>query len=54
MTGLNGRFGCFQREAAERSAWRDSSDSETENEAKGQLLPKKPAWVDEDDEAEEK
>ncbi|KAK2528537.1 Utp18 [Columba guinea] len=42
-----------RREAAERSAWRDSSDSEIENEAKGQLLPKKPAWVDEDDEAEE-
>ncbi|KAK2536910.1 Utp18 isoform A [Columba livia] len=42
-----------RRDAAERSAWRDSSDSEIENEAKGQLLPKKPAWVDEDDEAEE-
>ncbi|OPJ88681.1 U3 small nucleolar RNA-associated 18-like protein [Patagioenas fasciata monilis] len=42
-----------RREVAERSAWRDSSDSEIENEAKGQLLPKKPAWVDEDDEAEE-
>ncbi|XP_030361755.1 U3 small nucleolar RNA-associated protein 18 homolog isoform X2 [Strigops habroptila] len=31
----------------------DSSDSEVENEAKGNLLTKKPAWVDEDDEAEE-
>ncbi|XP_065504124.1 U3 small nucleolar RNA-associated protein 18 homolog [Caloenas nicobarica] len=42
-----------RREAAERSLRRDSSDSEVENEAKGELLPKKPAWVDEDDEAEE-
>ncbi|KAM4674194.1 U3 small nucleolar RNA-associated protein 18 homolog isoform 5-T10 [Amazona ochrocephala] len=32
---------------------KDSSDSEVENEAKGNLLTKKPAWVDEDDEAEE-
>ncbi|XP_010074236.1 PREDICTED: U3 small nucleolar RNA-associated protein 18 homolog, partial [Pterocles gutturalis] len=31
----------------------DSSDSEVENEAKGNLLSRKPAWVDEDDEAEE-
>ncbi|KAM4890407.1 U3 small nucleolar RNA-associated protein 18 homolog isoform 2-T2 [Sylvia borin] len=31
----------------------DSSDSGVENEAKGDLLPKKPAWVDEDDEVEE-
>ncbi|XP_014808926.1 PREDICTED: U3 small nucleolar RNA-associated protein 18 homolog isoform X1 [Calidris pugnax] len=31
----------------------DSSDSEVENEAKGEILSKKPAWVDEDDEAEE-
>ncbi|XP_005526905.2 PREDICTED: U3 small nucleolar RNA-associated protein 18 homolog [Pseudopodoces humilis] len=31
----------------------ESSDSGGENEAKGDLLPKKPAWVDEDDEAEE-
>ncbi|XP_075576385.1 U3 small nucleolar RNA-associated protein 18 homolog [Pelecanus crispus] len=40
--------------AAEREGLRkDSSDSEVENEAKGKLLSKKPAWVDEDDEAEE-
>ncbi|KAM7089420.1 U3 small nucleolar RNA-associated protein 18 homolog [Ciconia maguari] len=40
--------------AAERkSLQKDSSDSEVENEAKGKLLSKKPAWVDEDDEAEE-
>ncbi|KAM6050489.1 U3 small nucleolar RNA-associated protein 18 homolog [Chlamydotis macqueenii] len=31
----------------------DSSDSEVENEAKSNFLSKKPAWVDEDDEAEE-
>ncbi|XP_052664242.1 U3 small nucleolar RNA-associated protein 18 homolog [Harpia harpyja] len=36
-----------------RSLQKDSSDSEVENEAKGKLLSKKPAWVDEDDEAEE-
>ncbi|XP_027736404.1 U3 small nucleolar RNA-associated protein 18 homolog [Empidonax traillii] len=36
-----------------KSLQADSSDSEVENEAKGDLLPKKPAWVDEDDEAEE-
>ncbi|XP_074900536.1 U3 small nucleolar RNA-associated protein 18 homolog [Buteo buteo] len=39
--------------AMERSLQKDSSDSEVENEAKGELLSKKPAWVDEDDEAEE-
>ncbi|XP_005144388.3 U3 small nucleolar RNA-associated protein 18 homolog [Melopsittacus undulatus] len=40
--------------APEREPLRkDSSDSEVENEAKGNLLTKKPAWVDEDDEAEE-
>ncbi|XP_042658555.1 U3 small nucleolar RNA-associated protein 18 homolog [Tyto alba] len=31
----------------------DSSDSEVENEAKSKFVPRKPAWVDEDDEAEE-
>ncbi|KAJ7425050.1 U3 small nucleolar RNA-associated protein 18 like protein [Willisornis vidua] len=36
-----------------KSVSEESSDSEVENEAKGNLLPKKPAWVDEDDEAEE-
>ncbi|XP_017667537.1 PREDICTED: U3 small nucleolar RNA-associated protein 18 homolog [Lepidothrix coronata] len=36
-----------------KSLQADSSDSEVENEAKGDLLPRKPAWVDEDDEAEE-
>ncbi|KAM6049758.1 U3 small nucleolar RNA-associated protein 18 homolog [Theristicus caerulescens] len=36
-----------------KSLQKDSSDSEVENEAKGTLLSKKPAWVDEDDEAEE-
>ncbi|KAM6403469.1 U3 small nucleolar RNA-associated protein 18 homolog [Rhynochetos jubatus] len=36
-----------------KSLQKDSSDSEVENEAKGKLLSKKPAWVDEDDEAEE-
>ncbi|KAM9639138.1 U3 small nucleolar RNA-associated protein 18 homolog isoform 1-T2 [Morphnus guianensis] len=36
-----------------RSLQKESSDSEVENEAKGKLLSKKPAWVDEDDEAEE-
>ncbi|XP_075025723.1 U3 small nucleolar RNA-associated protein 18 homolog isoform X1 [Calonectris borealis] len=40
--------------AAERkSLQKDSSDSEVENEAKGKFSSKKPAWVDEDDEAEE-
>uniref|UniRef100_A0A8C3P2K9 U3 small nucleolar RNA-associated protein 18 homolog n=1 Tax=Cyanoderma ruficeps TaxID=181631 RepID=A0A8C3P2K9_9PASS len=40
--------------AAEGKGLREeSSDSEVENEAKGDLLPKKPVWVDEDDEAEE-
>ncbi|KAM6240330.1 U3 small nucleolar RNA-associated protein 18 homolog [Spheniscus humboldti] len=39
--------------AGRGSLRRGSSDSEAENEAKGELLPKKPAWVDEDDEAEE-
>ncbi|XP_061232872.1 U3 small nucleolar RNA-associated protein 18 homolog isoform X2 [Neopsephotus bourkii] len=43
-----------QLNAPEREALqKDSSDSEVENEAKGNLLTKKPAWVDEDDEAEE-
>ncbi|KFV63681.1 U3 small nucleolar RNA-associated protein 18, partial [Dryobates pubescens] len=32
---------------------KDSSDSEVENEAKGKVSSRKPAWVDEDDEAEE-
>ncbi|XP_054249749.1 U3 small nucleolar RNA-associated protein 18 homolog [Indicator indicator] len=32
---------------------KDSSDSEIENEAKGKISSRKPAWVDEDDEAEE-
>ncbi|XP_050764466.1 U3 small nucleolar RNA-associated protein 18 homolog [Gymnogyps californianus] len=36
-----------------KSLQKDSSDSEVENEAKGKFLSKKPAWVDEDDEAEE-
>ncbi|XP_074016265.1 U3 small nucleolar RNA-associated protein 18 homolog [Numenius arquata] len=36
-----------------KSLQEDSSDSEVENEAKGEILSKKPAWVDEDDEAEE-
>ncbi|XP_059684375.1 U3 small nucleolar RNA-associated protein 18 homolog [Gavia stellata] len=36
-----------------KSAQEDSSDSEVENEAKGKFSSKKPAWVDEDDEAEE-
>ncbi|XP_051653970.1 U3 small nucleolar RNA-associated protein 18 homolog [Manacus candei] len=36
-----------------KSLQAESSDSEVENEAKGDLLPRKPAWVDEDDEAEE-
>ncbi|KFP25571.1 U3 small nucleolar RNA-associated protein 18, partial [Colius striatus] len=36
-----------------KSVQKESSDSEVENEAKGKLLSKKPAWVDEDDEAEE-
>ncbi|XP_064532082.1 U3 small nucleolar RNA-associated protein 18 homolog isoform X2 [Pseudopipra pipra] len=36
-----------------KSLQADSSDSEVENEAKGDLLPRKPAWMDEDDEAEE-
>ncbi|XP_025946279.1 U3 small nucleolar RNA-associated protein 18 homolog isoform X3 [Apteryx rowi] len=42
--------------ATERgSLLRDSSDSEVENEAKDNFLPsKKPAWVDDEDEAEEK
>ncbi|XP_009277990.1 PREDICTED: U3 small nucleolar RNA-associated protein 18 homolog [Aptenodytes forsteri] len=39
--------------AGRDSLQRGSSDSEAENEAKGKLLSKKPAWVDEDDEAEE-
>ncbi|XP_074463336.1 U3 small nucleolar RNA-associated protein 18 homolog isoform X2 [Larus michahellis] len=40
--------------ATERKSFqKDSSDSEVENEAKGKILSKKPAWVDEDDEAEE-
>ncbi|GAB0197691.1 U3 small nucleolar RNA-associated protein 18 [Grus japonensis] len=40
--------------ATERKSLRkDSSDSEVENEAKSKFLSKKPAWVDEDDEAEE-
>ncbi|XP_053939488.1 U3 small nucleolar RNA-associated protein 18 homolog [Cuculus canorus] len=40
--------------AAEQKGLRgDSSDSEVENEAKSEILSKKPAWVDEDDEAEE-
>ncbi|KAM9222159.1 U3 small nucleolar RNA-associated protein 18 homolog [Leptosomus discolor] len=43
------RLGAAER----RSLQKDSSDSEVENEAKGTLLSKKPAWVDEDDEAEE-
>ncbi|XP_065549454.1 U3 small nucleolar RNA-associated protein 18 homolog [Lathamus discolor] len=42
-----------QLNAPERETLQDSSDSEVENEAKGNLLTKKPAWVDEDDEAEE-
>ncbi|KAM9258197.1 U3 small nucleolar RNA-associated protein 18 homolog [Cariama cristata] len=36
-----------------KSLQKDSSDSEVENEAKSNFLSKKPAWVDEDDEAEE-
>ncbi|KFO08569.1 U3 small nucleolar RNA-associated protein 18, partial [Balearica regulorum gibbericeps] len=36
-----------------KSLRKDSSDSEVENEAKSKFLSKKPAWVDEDDEAEE-
>ncbi|XP_025954806.2 U3 small nucleolar RNA-associated protein 18 homolog [Dromaius novaehollandiae] len=37
------------------SLLKDSSDSEVENEAKDNFLPsKKPAWVDDEDEAEEK
>ncbi|KAM6297506.1 U3 small nucleolar RNA-associated protein 18 homolog [Aegotheles albertisi] len=39
--------------AGRRGLQEGSSDSEVENEAKGSVLPKKPAWVDEDDEAEE-
>ncbi|XP_054026925.1 U3 small nucleolar RNA-associated protein 18 homolog [Dryobates pubescens] len=35
------------------SLQKDSSDSEVENEAKGKVSSRKPAWVDEDDEAEE-
>ncbi|KAI6075696.1 U3 small nucleolar RNA-associated protein 18-like protein [Aix galericulata] len=44
------------RHAAEEggSLLRDSSDSEVENEAKSTFVAKAPAWVDEDDEAEEK
>ncbi|XP_005016103.3 U3 small nucleolar RNA-associated protein 18 homolog [Anas platyrhynchos] len=44
------------RRAAEDggSLLRDSSDSEVENEAKSAFVSKAPAWVDEDDEAEEK
>ncbi|XP_064323456.1 U3 small nucleolar RNA-associated protein 18 homolog [Phalacrocorax carbo] len=38
----------------ERKSFQEgSSDSEVENEAKGKVFSKKPAWVDEDDEAEE-
>ncbi|KAM6376719.1 U3 small nucleolar RNA-associated protein 18 homolog [Pluvialis apricaria] len=40
--------------ATERKSFqKESSDSEVENEAKGKVFSKKPAWVDEDDEAEE-
>nr|XP_009939200.1 PREDICTED: U3 small nucleolar RNA-associated protein 18 homolog [Opisthocomus hoazin] len=39
--------------AKRRSLRKDSSGSEVENQAKGELSSKKPAWVDEDDEAEE-
>ncbi|XP_051490910.1 U3 small nucleolar RNA-associated protein 18 homolog isoform X2 [Apus apus] len=40
--------------AAERDVLqKDSSGLEVENEAKGKFVSKKPAWVDEDDEAEE-
>ncbi|XP_027605647.2 U3 small nucleolar RNA-associated protein 18 homolog [Pipra filicauda] len=49
------RLGEAPRVAAteRKSLQAESSDSEVENEAKGDLLPRKPAWVDEDDEAEE-
>ncbi|KAM6245591.1 U3 small nucleolar RNA-associated protein 18 homolog [Porphyrio hochstetteri] len=42
-----------QRAAERKRPQKDSSDSEVENEAKSNFLSKKPAWVDEDDEAEE-
>lgn len=48
-------FRCFQVTAVDgKGLQEESSDSGVEDEAKGNLLPKKPAWVDEDDEAEEK
>ncbi|KAF2984744.1 hypothetical protein EK904_002310 [Melospiza melodia maxima] len=50
----HGPFGCFQVTAAEgKNLQEESSDSGVENEAKRDLLLKRPAWVDEDDEAEE-
>ncbi|XP_026717094.1 U3 small nucleolar RNA-associated protein 18 homolog [Athene cunicularia] len=46
--------GSERLKATERaSLQKDSSDSEVEDTAKSKFLPKKPAWVDEDDEAEE-
>lgn len=50
----HGPFGWFQVAAAEgKGRQDDSSDSRVENEVKRDLLLKNPAWVDEDDEAEE-